>query len=376
MRKADCKGRKRLAVFLPSIYGGGAERVTLNLAAGLAREGHAVDLVLAEAGGPYMSWVPRSVRLVELHPWKLRALRTVAALPALARYLREQRPDALLSALHGNIVALWARRLSDIPLRVVISEHSTFSCQNRQLPGWYSRLMLRLVRRYYPWADRIAAVSEGVADDLSQVAGIPRDRIQVIYNPVVTPELRIKAQDELNHPWFAADEHPVILGVGRLAPAKDFTVLIRAFARVRETHEARLLILGEGEERPELEATVRRFGLQTDVSLPGFVANPYPYMALARLFVLSSRWEGLPTVLVEALYCGARIIAMDCPSGPREILRGGKYGRLVPVGDSDSLATAIKGMLVEQPARPPCESWQPFELANVISQYTDILFGS
>lgn len=376
MGNADYKARKRLAIFLPAIYGGGAERVTLNLAAGLASEGHAVDLVLAETGGPYMEWVPRSVRLVRLRPRKFRVLRTLAALPALARYLRDEQPDALLSALHGNVVALWARRLSGIPLRVVISEHSTFTCQNQLLPGWYRRLLLHMVRRFYPWADGIAAVSQGVADDLAKVARIPRERIRVIYNPVVTPELRLKVQDPLNHPWFAHDEPPVILGVGRLAPAKDFTLLIRAFARVRETCAARLLILGEGEERPELEAMVRRFGLQQYASLPGFVSNPYPYMALARLFVLSSRWEGLPTVLVEALYCGARIIAMDCPSGPREILRDGKYGKLVPLGDFNSLAAAIKGMLADPPPRPPSESWRPFELETVINQYTDILFRS
>jgi len=149
--------QKQLAILLPAIYGGGAERVMLNLGAGLARQGYAVDLVLAQAIGPYLAWIPGSVRLVQLNPWHPRALRTLAGLPALVRYSRYERPDALLSGLHGNIVALWARRLAGIPQRVVISKHSIFSYQNQQLPGWYGRLMLRLVRRFYPWADSIAA---------------------------------------------------------------------------------------------------------------------------------------------------------------------------------------------------------------------------
>jgi len=369
------KSAKRFAIFLPALYGGGAERVMLSLAAGLAGQRYAIDLVLAQAEGPFLGEVPGSVRLVELNPWHLRALRTIGSLPALVRYLRNERPDALLSGLHANIIALWARRLAGTSQRVVISEHCTFSVQNQQLPGWYSRLMLRLVRCFYPWANGIVAVSEGVADDLAQVAGIPRDRIRVIYNPIVTPEIQAKAKVLLAHPWFKPCEPPVVLAIGRLTAQKDFSTLIQAFARVRQTHAARLLILGEGEERPDLEALVRQLNLERDVRLPGFVPNPYPYMAQASVFVLSSRWEGLPTVLVEALYCGTPIVATDCPSGPREILRDGQYGRLVPVGNVASLALAIEAMLNGPTPRPPRESWQPFELETAVNQYVGILLG-
>lgn len=367
--------QKRLAIFLPALYGGGAERIMLNLAVGLAGHGYAVDLVLAQAEGPYLADVPGSVRLVELNARRLRALRTLASLPALVRYLRHEQPDALLSALHANIVALWARRLAGTPERAVISEHNTFSRQNQQLPWWYSRLMLQLVRRFYPWANGIVAVSEGVADDLAQVAGIPRNRIQVIYNPIVTPELQDRAKEILDHPWFEPSEPPVVLAIGRLTVQKDFSTLIQAFARVRRSHVARLLILGEGEERPELEALVRRLRLEQDVRMPGFVSNPFSYMDKASLFVLSSRWEGLPTVLVEALYCGVPIIATDCPSGSREILRDGQYGQLVPVGDVASLARAIEAMLDGTTPRSLRESWQPFELETVVNQYKSILLG-
>jgi glycosyltransferase involved in cell wall biosynthesis len=152
--------------------------------------------------------------------------------------------------------------------------------------------------------------------------------------------------------------------------------LIEAFAQVRKSHPTRLLILGEGEERPQLEALIRQLGLEQDVNLPGFVSNPYPYMAHAALFVLSSRWEGLPTVLVEAMSLRTPVIATDCPSGPREILGNGQYGQLVPVGDSSALALAIQNFLVNGGACPCEESWKPYELDFVTDQYLNMLLGS
>jgi glycosyltransferase involved in cell wall biosynthesis len=368
---------KRLAIFLPGLYGGGAERTMLNLAQGLAGRGYAVDLVLAQAEGPYLVEVPESVRLVELHARRLRAWRTLASLPALVRYLRREQPEAILSALvHANIATLWARRLAGVPQRAVINEQNMFSRWNQQLPNRSRWLALRLVRRFYPWADGIVAVSKGVAHDLAQVVRIPDERIQVIYNPIVTPELQMKARAPLKHPLLTPDGPPVILAVGRLTAQKDFATLIHAFALVRQAHPARLLILGEGEERSMLEALVRQLGLDQDVDLPGFVDNPYAYMAHASLFVLSSRWEGLPTVLVEALYCGAPIVATDCPSGPREILADGQYGQLVPVGNVVALAQAIEATLAGQIPHPPRESWLPFKLETVVTQYINALLRS
>lgn len=368
---------KRLAIYLPGLLGGGAERTMLSLAKGLAGRGHAVDLVLAQAEGPYLAEVPESVRLVELNTRHLSIGRTFASLPALVRYLRHQQPEALLSALRrANVTALWARRLAGVPGRVVISEQNTWSPRIQQSTNWYGRMILRLAKRFYPWADAIVAVSEGTADDLAQVLGIPRERIGVIHNPGVTPELRNKAQAPLDHPWYQPGQPPVMLAVGRLTVQKDFPTLIRAFAQVRKTRPARLLILGEGQERPALEALVTELGLKEDVSLPGFVENPYAYMARASVFVLSSRWEGLPTVLMEALYCGAPLVATDCPSGPREILRGGQYGELVPVGDSTALAQAIETALADKRPSPPPESWHPYELETVVNQYINLLLGS
>lgn len=371
------KRHARLAIFLPGLYDGGAERIMLNLAEGLADRGYAVDFVLAEAVGPYLGDVPPSVRLVVLNPRQPRTLHTLAALPPFVRYLRRERPEVLLSSLnYANIVALWAGRLSRVRVRVVVTEHNTFSVWSQQLSPWYRWSLLQLIKAFYRWASDVVVVSRGAADDFLRVTGLPPERVRLIYNPIVTRELRRKAEEPLEHPWFAASQPPVVLGVGRLSRQKDFGTLIRAFAEVRERRAARLVILGEGDDRPALEALVARLGIQRDVAMPGFVANPYAYMAHARLFVLSSRWEGLPTVLVEALFCGLPIVATDCPSGPREILQGGRFGRLVPVGDVAAVAQAIEASLAKQAQTPPVDSWMPFEQETVVNQYLSVLLGS
>src|ERR1044071_6159895 len=342
------KLKNKLTIFLPSLSGGGAERSMLNLAHGLAESGCAVDLVLAQAKGPYLAEIHETIRLGDLE-----ASRVLMSLPALVRYLRRERPRALISALnYANVVALWARSLAGTPNRVLVNEQNTISRSARNSAKWRQRMVPYLMRRFYAWADYVVGNSQGVADDLSYVTGLPRERIKMLYNPIVTPDVRKKASAPLNHSWFGVDQPPVVLAVGRLVKQKDFTTLIQAFAEVHKARPARLLILGEGVERPALEALVKQLGLKEDVSMPGFVENPYAYMSRASLYVLSSRWEGLPTVLVEALYCGAPIVATDCPSGPREILDGGKYGVLVQVGDITALAQAIEAGLAGKTPLP------------------------
>jgi len=360
--------KERLAIFLPGLYDGGAERTLLNLAEGIALKGFPVDLVLARAEGPYMAEVPDSLRVIDL-----KAPRVMMCLPALVRYLREEHPTALLSTLYANIIAVWARWLAGIPQRVVLNEQNTLTSVSNGENDFRWKLYPRLAKWFYPWADSVTAVSKGVADDLIQAAKLSTDQVHVIFNPIVTPQLRQKSEAVLEHPWFRPGEPPVILGVGRLTGQKAFNVLIEAFAQVRKIQQARLLILGEGDERPILEAQIRELGLAEDVDLPGFVSNPYPYMAHASLFVLSSRWEGLPTVLVEAMSLRTPVISTDCPSGPREILRNGQYGQLVPVDDPDALAMAIQNFLANRTFNPCEESWQPFELDFITDQYLDLL---
>jgi len=326
----------RLALFVPSLEGGGAERVMVLLANGLVARGAAVDLVLAQARGPNLARLDADVRVVDL-----RASRVIAALPALVRYLRRERPRAMLSALsHANVVAVLARGLAGVPIRLVLSEHNDLSSacaiDRRQ------RLLIGLMRRTYRRADGVVAVSAGVAADLAAVLGLPRARLEVIHNPVVTPALFERSAAPLSHPWFQPDQPPVVLAVGRLNPHKNFGLLIRAFARLRARRPARLLILGEGEQRRELEALVRKYGLERDVQLPGFVDNPYPYMRRAAVFAVTSRSEGFSLVLVEAMACGVPVVSTDCPGGgPAEVLQGGRWGRLVPVDDEAALAEAL-----------------------------------
>ncbi|MGI9952916.1 glycosyltransferase [Moorellaceae bacterium AZ2] len=363
----------RLTLFLPSLRGGGAERVMVNLARGFVEQGLDVDLVLAKAEGPYLSQVPPKVRVIDLG-----APRVLASLPGLVRYLRRERPQALLSAMdHANVVALWARRTARVPTRVVVSVHNTVSRASANAPSLRARFTPLWVRLFYPWAEAVVAVSKGVAEDLIRFTGLPREKVRVIYNPVVTPELFAKTEEPLDHPWFAPGEPPVVLSVGRLTPPKDYPTLIRAFALVRKERPARLMILGEGEERSKLEALVRELGLEADVALPGFVDNPYKYMKRAAVFVLSSAWEGFGNVLVEAMAVGMPVVSTDCPSGPAEILEGGKWGDLVPVGNVELLAKAVVHTLENNSFRTKgIQRIKDFELRLIVRSYAETLgFG-
>jgi len=330
-----------VAIFLRGLYGGGAEKVMLNLAYGFVERGLNVDLVLARAVGPYLEQVSPKVRVVDL-----KAQSAASSLPKLTHYLRQVRPTTMLVALHYPCeIAVLAKRLAGVSTRVIVSEHNTLSQEAVGIPQMSVRLTPLAARLFYPWADGIVAVSQGVADDLGQITRLSSNRIQVIYNPIVLPELFTLAQEPVEHPWFKPSEPPVILGVGRLHPQKDFPTLIRAFAEVRKVQQARLMILGDGPERQALTTLVSELGLTEDVAFPGFVQNPYAYMAKAAVFVLSSAWEGLGNVLVEAMAIGTPVVSTNCESGPGEILADGKYGALVPVGDSAAIAQAIVSIL-------------------------------
>jgi glycosyltransferase involved in cell wall biosynthesis len=214
------------------------------------------------------------------------------------------------------------------------------------------------------------AISEGVADDLVACTGIDRSRISVIYNPIEIFEVLSEAAQPLDDPWFQAGEPPVVLGAGRLTKAKDFPTLIRAFARLRLRHEIRLVIVGEGEDRPPLEALIRELGIERDVALPGFVRNPFAYMARARVFASSSAWEGFGNALLEALACGTPVVSTNCSSGPAEILDNGAYGLLAPVGDHVALVDALAQALASPPDRSRNQEWiTAFSRRRIVEQY-------
>lgn len=326
-----------LAVLAATSGHSGVDRNLGNLVPAIAARGLCVDLLHVRNHGPHLDPVPDGVRVVDLGTAHVNT-----SLPSLMRYLRRERPEALLADKDKvNRLALWARRLTGVPTRVAV-RLGTHVSQNLAARGTLERVVQRTsIRLFYPWADAIIVPSEGVADDLAAIGGFPRARVRVLPNPVVTPALLAFAEEAVDHPWLAAGAPPVVLGVGELSARKDFATLLRAFAKVRGEHPCRLLILGRGRERDALLALAAELGVAQDVALPGFVANPYAFMRRAAVFVLSSRVEGFGNVLVEALAAGATVVATDCPSGPAEILGGGRYGALVPVGDADAMAAAI-----------------------------------
>ncbi|WP_372722122.1 glycosyltransferase [Immundisolibacter sp.] len=346
----------RVAIFVSSWPHGAIQRLMLNLAEEFAAAGHRIDL-LAPRGSAPAEGLPANMHLVTLAP-RLSALPGVGrhkrwfvpvALPALVRYLRRARPAALLSGGEWpNVVALAARRLAGSPTRVVVSEHvhvgaSTAGAAQRKP----RRLLPGLMARLYPGADAIVAVSEGVRQDLLERFPLPPSQVHTVYNPVITSALLAARDAPLDDPWFVPGAPPVLLNVAQLRVQKDQATLLRAFAMVKKRRPARLLILGEGNQRPALEALTQELDIAADVRLAGFVSNPLAYMRRARLFVLSSRYEGFGNVLAEALVCGCPIVSTDCPSGPSEILEHGNYGRLTPVGDANALAAAILAAMEE-----------------------------
>ena len=301
-----------------------------------------MELVVVNQRGVAYQAIPDGVSVVNLN-----AKHAFSSLPSFVRYLKRAKPVAVFSALdHCNLVALWAIRLARMSASIVISVHSPISIRGSaanvaSAANIKDRMIPFLARMFYRWANAIVAVSSGVADDLSNTISIPRQKISVIPNPVVVPELFELAGESIDHPWLQSQEPPIILAVGRLEAVKDYPTLFNAFAKVVETHNARLIILGEGSERSVLERLVDELALKKHVDLYGFTENPFAFMSKARLLVLSSTYEGFGNVLVEALALGLPVVSTDCPSGPAEILKNGTYGRLVPVRDPKGLADAI-----------------------------------
>lgn len=362
--------KAKIAFFLPNLGGGGAERMAVNLASGLCERGFAVDFVLVRATGSLLEIVPPAARVIDLH-----ASRTLAAIPGLSRYLRENQPEALIAAPDvANLTALWAKMLASPRTKIAISVHTNYSFILRHTTKIQERAYPTLLWIFHRFADVIIAVSHGSADDLARVTHIPRGRITVIYNPAVHKEIEPLSRAPLEHPWFKPGRPPVILAAGRLSAAKDYPTLMNAFALLRNRRPVRLVILGEGEKRAELSALAEKLKIADEVALPGFEMNPYRFMAHCGVFVVSSIFEGFSFVLAEALACGAQVVATDCPSGPGEILAHGEYGRLVPVGNPEALAGAMEEALLHpMPGDLLRRRAQVFSVETAIDQYLSAL---
>jgi len=372
----------RIAFLLDNLSGGGAEKVVLNLAAGFARLGHRVDLLVCKVEGVLRNSIPVGVNLVPLRPvasihgvfmalladpagyretlsiivnWR-KLPKAFRYIPAISRHLKREGTSLIVSALpKSNINAVLAQRLSHSNTRVVVGAHIHLSAQDLDgLGRGKSRIgVLRpLMQRCYRKADAVVAVSRGVAQDTVVYLGLPKEKVKTIYNPVATREIEMLGGEAPEHPWLERPDVPVILGIGRFVSQKDFSLLVRAFARLRKKRPVRLVILGGDESSAEqmrnqtaLRALAAELNVAEDFDLPGYKENPYPYLRRASVFVLSSRFEGFGNVLVEALLCGCPVVSTNCPSGPAEILRDGEFGRLVPVGDEKRMADALDTVL-------------------------------
>ena len=363
-----------IAFFLPSLRGGGAERVITLLANHFSRRGLRVDIVLAQATGSLLDRVADDVNVLDLG-----ASRTRLALPGLIGYLRRERPARVLSTLpHASVVASLAVAMSGIRTRHLIREANFFSERKNRTKRSSEKATVRLATWTYRRAHKVIAISQEMADDLRNALDLPGEKIVTIYNPVDLELLRISSRMAVNHKWLVGDKAvPVILGIGRLEAQKDFATLLRAFAQVRSRRDCRLIIFGEGSLRYELQTLARKLGVAEHVDLPGFVNNPYAYLCRASVFVLSSAHEGMPNALIEALALGVPVVATDCRSGPAEILEGGRWGRLTPVGDASTMAQAIYEALT-QPYRVKYEVMQSvrerFDLNKIADRYLEVLF--
>jgi glycosyltransferase involved in cell wall biosynthesis len=360
-----------IAVYLHTLYNGGVERVMFNIIRDLLNRGIAVDLVLDFLiYSPFEELLPPGARMINLG-----VRSSVQRLPRLIRFLRSNKPQALLSATHfANETACLATKVTGGKTRLIVSEHTNLSADIRDSRGKARRRLLPLTTRWlYPLADAIVAVSDGVADDMCRVSGLARNRVHTIYNPIDFKNLSDMAKESLNEPWFAPGEPPVILAMGRLEAQKNFPNLLYAFAAVRRSRPARLLILGEGSERDRLTSLVGELGMEQDVSFPGFVTNSAAYIANSAVFAMSSSWEGMPVALIEALALGIPVVSTDCPSGPAEVLDRGTYGELVPMNDSAALAEAILRLLAGA-KKPVPRCWlAQFDSSTITDRYLELM---
>lgn len=355
-----------LTVLITDYGDGGVERMLVNTVNGLARAGVHVHYLVGRRDGAYLDAVQRGVEVIEM--------RAADAGESLTAYLERVRPPRLMTAkLRDDALAVGARRRSGADTRLYFRVGNPLAYRLRQRtwnPLRYG-LALRRLRRLYAMGDAAIAISPGVADDLAERIWVPRNRIHLVPNPAVTEELASRALEPVDHPWLQRGANrPVIMGAGGLRQQKDFSTLIRAFARVRAKRDCRLIILGQGRQRSRLLALAGRLGVSSDLDLPGWVSNPHAWLGRASVFALSSRWEGFGNVLVESASLGIPLVATDCPSGPRYILQDGRFGELVPVRDSAAMAAALELVLADPP--PPDHvrrAAEPFTLERSARAY-------
>jgi glycosyltransferase involved in cell wall biosynthesis len=332
---------RTVTLFIPTLAAGGAERATLNLAEAMTAKKLDVTLLVQRPEGELVKEIPENIKVESLN-----CSRSLFAFIPLILFLRRNRPDFFIANMgHGNIISLWARALSTTTIKIIVCQHSMLSAECQAHAGWQYKILPWLYRRFLPWADAVVAVSSAVAADLNRVTQISSNHITTIHNAVVGPDFMQRSEQPCPHPWFAENTPPVILGIGRLSEEKDFPTLIQAFALACKSKDLRLVIIGQGPQLNKLKGLASSLSIGEYVDCPGFTANPLPYIKRAAILAVSSKYEGMSNVLVEALACGTNVISTNCPGGPAEILECGHYGALVPVSDPNAMAQTILATL-------------------------------
>ncbi len=359
--------KTRIGLFFAS--DAGIQRIMVNIANGLTNLGYRVDLIMPEIKGQYLIDLSPDVKLFDLN-----TRNPINVLNNLRKYLKTTKPNLLLCAdQHINIAAAIARPLSGVKFSLIITQHNPLGILKHDF-RWFVRILPLFARIFFPLADQIVVISQGLVREIATVIQQPPERLRVIYNPVITSHVFQRAAESPPHPWLNNKNKPVILGAGRLTQQKDFFTLIKAFRLLKSNLDARLLIIGEGEDRPQLENLIRQLNLQEDVCLANHQENPYTYMKNSDIFVLCSIWEGFGNVLVEAMAVGTPVISTDCESGPAEILEQGKYGQLVPIQNPLALSEAILTTLTHPiPSHILKVRAMDFSLSPIMSQYEQLL---
>lgn len=358
-----------IAILLPNLRMGGAEKIMVSLANEFVGRGFPVDMVLLGGGAELAGLLDSRVRLFDL---KARRIRN--SVRPLANYLRERKPRAMFANMWPvPLLGMFARLFARSGTRLIGIEHTTWSASDlfsRPLTRWAIRASMSL---FYRHLDEVVAVSAGAADDLATIAHLPRHSIHVVHNPIVGASTGVQTESSEALAHWTTGSHFKLLAVGTLAPWKSFDLILRALPQLGRSLDVRLLVLGEGSERARLEGLAAQLHVEHMVSMPGFVQNPRPYFQAADLLVVSSKVEGFGNVIVEALEQGTPVVSTDCPSGPREILDGGKFGALVPVGDVDALAAAIRNELSKTPNRECLmQRANDFSVEKAVNRYLQI----
>jgi glycosyltransferase involved in cell wall biosynthesis len=371
----------KVLFFISSLEGGGAERVMVNLLGNIKESRIEPVLILLHPAteSPYREYLPEKTKVIVVERRSDSFFAKIRQFMSFVKCVHRESPRIILSMLtHNNIMALCAGIL--LRIRVIACAHITLGEVIKT--GGEARMLgvsvAALVNIFYGFADRVITVSEGIKRDLIEEFRIPARKIQVIYNPIDCDAVTELSTIPSEHPFMKGRE-PVVVGAGRLVAQKRFDILIKAFSSVVKEMDARLIILGEGPGRETLQKLVRDLGMEDKVSLAGFQGNPYQFFSGADVFVLSSAYEGLPMVMLEAMACGVPVISTDCRSGPREILQDGRCGLLVPVGDEGALSEGILQLLRDRTLRENFskagkERAKDFSASKVATQYINIIY--